>query len=102
MLRNIKRTIQTNVLYPNLEITRVSTNPETIAHESLSNGTAREQTFRLSGSKTVNVYREWSVSATLLSSLNIEVRSPVPVVAIGDVKTTWTVNKLLQKLFIGI
>ncbi|KAH3868817.1 hypothetical protein DPMN_031971 [Dreissena polymorpha] len=92
MLREVKRSILTNVTYPNLAREIVATTPDTVAHQVFSNNTAIEQTFELSGSKSVTITREWGLSTTLSYSHTVEVKAGIPEVASAGSSSTWSVS----------
>ncbi|KAH3868804.1 hypothetical protein DPMN_031957 [Dreissena polymorpha] len=92
MLREVNRSILTNVTYPNLAREIVATTPDTVAHQKFSNNTAIEQKFELSGSKSVSITREWSLSITLSFAHTVEVKAGIPEVFSVGTSFTWSVS----------
>ncbi|XP_052809137.1 aerolysin-like protein [Mya arenaria] len=92
MLCPISRATLTNVNYPKLDMEIVASTPTTVAHQVFSNGTDREQTFELSGSRSVTMKREWSMTATLSMTLSVEVTAGIPAVASTTQGFSWTVS----------
>ncbi|XP_052770863.1 aerolysin-like protein [Mya arenaria] len=92
MLQTISRATLMNVKYPKLDMEIVASTPTTVAHQVFSNGTAREQTFELSGSRSVTIKREWSMTATLSMTISVEVTAGIPAVASTTDGFSWTVS----------
>ncbi|XP_045167088.2 aerolysin-like protein [Mercenaria mercenaria] len=92
MLRPIKSSILCNVTYPRLASDIVATKPDMVAHQIFRNGSGTEQSFTLSGSRSVTIQREWSMSTEMSMTLSIEVEAGIPIVGSVTTSTSWTVS----------
>ncbi|XP_052819993.1 aerolysin-like protein [Mya arenaria] len=94
MLQPISRAVLTDVKYPNLDMEIVASTPTTVAHQVFSNGTDLDQTFELSGSRSVTITREWSLTTSLSMTISVEVTAGIPEVVSAKTGFSWTVSSL--------
>ena len=92
MLRPVKKATLIDVKYPKLDMEIVASRPDVVAHQIFKNGTAKEQSFTLSGSKAVTIKREWSVTAALSMTWSTQVTAGIPEVASTTTGFSWTVS----------
>ena len=92
MLRNVKDCRLTNVVYPNLSLEIVASNPDFIGDETFSNGTGTEQSKTLAGKKTVTTTRSWRVSNSMSMIFEMKVTAGIPDVASIESGFGWTVG----------
>ncbi|XP_053407640.1 aerolysin-like protein [Mercenaria mercenaria] len=92
MLRPVESSMLSEIKYPQLNIEIVATRPTTVAHQIFCNGSKTEQTFTLSGSRSVTIKREWSLSTQLSMTFKMEVTAGIPEVASVTSGFSWTVG----------
>ena len=78
LLQPVKQARLVDVTYPNLDMEVVANTPETVASEYYTNETSVDQSYTLTGKKTVTTKREWSTSTAFESSIETSVTGRCP------------------------
>ena len=97
LLQPVKQARLVDVTYPNLDMEVVANTPETVASEYYTNETSVNQSYTLTGKKTVTTKREWSTSTAFESSMETSVTAGVPTVESAGVTASWTVGTTTEQ-----
>ncbi|XP_038053297.1 aerolysin-like protein [Patiria miniata] len=92
VMNPIERARLVNVTYPNLDLKVVADTPTIVASNEYSNGTSVNQSYTLTGEKTVTTERSWSVTTGFEMSYSVSVSASIPQVADIEASTSWTLS----------